>query len=156
VRGGTRLLVVAFAHALALALSILPRWLAEDHVVDQRLGSVLTLVMVAGLAAASIVGTLAPRLPGPLAYPVRAVLAAIALAALSVAFLMGFFAIEFWWNAYGENQPLWTTRGLLQFGFTSAQGAFYFGVFGLRLFWPWGLLPPILAALVLARPETRP
>jgi hypothetical protein len=155
VRGGFGVLVVAFLYALSLSLSILPRLFAEDHVVDQRMASVLTLFMVAGFLAAVVLGAFAARVRRPAGYPARALLVAAGLIVATVALLTGFFAIEFWWNAYGENDPVWTMRGLLQFGFTSAQGAFYFGVFGLRLMWPWGLLPPVLAALILARPETR-
>jgi hypothetical protein len=74
---------------------------------------------------------------------------------VTIALLTGFFAIEFWWNAYGDKDPVWTLRGLLQFGFTSAQGAFYFGVFGVRLLWPWGLAALVFAALLFPLSERR-
>lgn len=150
-----RTLLLAFLYAIALALSTLPRLFAEDHVVDTRMGSVLTLFTVAAFAAALVVAPLVSRVTRRLSYPVRAGLVALVLAPATLALLMGFFAIEFWWNAYGDNDPLWTWRGLLQFGFTSAQGAFYFGVFGARLLWPWGLAPLCAAALTFPLLERR-
>jgi uncharacterized membrane protein YfcA len=58
------------------------------------------------------------------------------------------FGLHFYLNAYGEHDDIDSLAGILQITFTTAHGALYYVLFGLRLLWPWGLAG--VAAVALA------
>jgi hypothetical protein len=87
----------------------------------------------------------------------RMLLVGTLTAALALAILGTIFGLHHYVSVFADNDPVWTRVGFLQFAFTAAQGAFYFGVFGLRLLWPWGLAALIAFAVIAGlRPAGAP
>jgi hypothetical protein len=115
-----------------------------------------------GLAAGAFLGALVAfwaaewlvGRPGP-----AALAAGVAAVPLTGAAQGAIFGLHFYANAYAElSSPVETPfHAFMQLASTSAQGAIYFGIFGLRVLWPYGLaalaLFVALAFATLRRPE---
>jgi hypothetical protein len=145
-----RLAVRALLGGLGLALGSVAAAAAELHAearpLDERVLEVLVLLALGALPA----GLLAPLAARRLARS----RAGRALWAGGLALIGGVlgqalvFGLHFYLNAYGEHDDIDSLAGILQITFTTAHGALYYVLFGLRLLWPWGLAG--VAAVALA------
>lgn len=147
-------LAALFAGGTAAAVTL--RTIAEDVPIDDhaRIRAMLFAfgAFTAAVPAQWFVDRFVPR--GLIA---RMLLVGALTAGLALAILGATFGLHHYASVFADNEPIWSRVGFLQFAFTSAQGAFYFGVFGLRLLWPWGPVALVVFAVLAGlRPAPAP
>lgn len=150
-RGLARAALLALVPALGAFLGAAYVALREDQVIDERVGwTIGFLVAGAFLAALATIGVV-DRFLARRSWIARALAVLVVGAASTLLLLAGAFGFHFYLTAYGEHEPLTPLVGWLQLLFTTAQGMFFFGVFGMRFLWPGWVIGLVLFALLAGR-----